>query len=422
MKEDFLHYIWQYSLYKTPLKLSDNTIIDVLFCGEHNHNAGPDFLNAKIKINNVTWVGNVEIHIKASDWIKHNHQNNKMYNNVVLHVVLQNDIAIKHLNGEIIPTVILDYPKNIYEQYLLLVNSKDWIPCQPFINRVDSFTILQWKESLMVERLYQKSKAIKERFVLNNNNWEETFYQSLAFNFGFKVNSAPFEMLAKSLSLKYLLKHKNQLSLIEAMVFGQSGLLPKNSADEYVLQLIKDYTHLKNKFKLKPIDGYIWKFSQLRPPNFPTIRLAQFSMLIYKSTSLFSKIIESKKLDDVNKLFKVKVSEYWQTHYVFNKESVNKQKWLGDSTFQNIVINTIAPFFMLISKIKDNQKYTERALDWLLKLSPEDNNITRHWEQLGVKIDNAFDSQSLIQLKNLYCNKYKCLNCKIGNQVILHTL
>jgi hypothetical protein len=422
MKEDFLHYIWQYNLYNNSLKLDNNTPVDVLFCGEHNYNSGPDFLNAKIKINDVIWVGNIEIHIKSSDWIKHKHQHDKSYDNIILHVVLHNDSNITRENGDVIPTVILTYSENLYSQYQFLMSSKDWIPCQTFINKVDDFTIIQWKESLLIERLQEKSEIIQDRLQQNKNNWEETFYQTLAFNFGFKVNSTPFEMVAKSLPLKYLSKHKNELSLIEAMLFGQAGLLPENSNDSYVLQLIKDYKHLKNKFQLKPIDGHLWKFSQLRPANFPTIRLAQFAMLIYKSSSLLSKITESSDFSQIKKLFNIDVSDYWKNHYVFNKESIMKDKRFGNNAFQNIIINTITPFFILISNVKNQPEYTDKALKWLLLLKPENNKITRYWKQLGLNVDNAFDSQALIQLKNLYCNKYKCLNCRIGNQVMLHVI
>ena len=302
------------------------------------------------------------------------------------------------------------------------MESKNWVPCESFINRVDEFTILQWKDALMVERLHGKAKIIEERFLLNNKNWEETFYQTLAANFGFKTNALPFEMLANSLPISYLGKHKNQLSLIEAMLFGQAGLLPNNPVDDYTIQLVKDYEHLKNKFNLKPMSGHLWKYSRLRPSNFPTVRIAQFASLIYKSSLLLSKVVEADDFMQVKKLFDVEVSDYWHTHYVFEKDSVKRDKKFGDSAFQNIVINTIAPFFMLIANIKKQPEYAVKALDWLLLLNPEQNNITRHWTQLGLEVKNALDTQSLIQLKNLYCNQRKCLSCRIGNQVMRHTV
>jgi len=416
--EYFLHYLWKYDLYSKPLTLTDGTQVDVLFAGEQNNNAGPDFFNAKIKIGDTVWAGNIEIHVKSSDWFKHNHHHDSAYDNIILHIVAQNDTDITRKNGEKIPVAELKSPENIYNQYLFLMQSKDWIPCETFINNIDSFTIFQWKEVLMIERLQDKSAIIEQRFINNNKNWEETFYQSLAANFGFKTNALPFEMLAKSLPLKYLAKHKDQLMLIEAMLFGQAGLLPESPVDEYSKILVLNYNHLKNKFKLNPLNRNLWKFSKMRPPNFPTIRISQFANLIYRSEALMSKIIETEKLTDLKHFFDVETSEYWQTHYTFKKTSSEKIKKLGDSAFQNIVINAIAPFFAFYGKTKNKTVFIDKAVNLLTELKPENNNITRHWEVLGLKPENAFDSQSLIQLKNLYCNKRKCLNCRIGNQVI----
>ena len=270
-------------------------------------------------------------------------------------------------------------------------------------------------------KIQDKAVIIEQRFINNSKNWEETFYQSLAANFGFKTNSLPFEMLAKSLPLKYLAKHKDQLLLIEAMLFGQAGLLPSLPADEYSKNLISNYNHLKNKFKLTPLNKNLWKFSKMRPPNFPTIRISQFAVLIYNSEALMSKIIDTEELTGLNKLFNIETSEYWQTHYSFEKTSLKKTKRFGDNAFQNIVINTVTPFLVFYGKTKNKPEYIEKAVNLLTELKPENNNITRHWEKLGLKSENAFDSQSLIQLKNLYCNKRRCLSCRIGNQVIKHT-
>lgn len=418
MKEDFLHYLWKYCLYNKKLVLADGRPVDIISGGVHNNDSGPDFFNAKIKIDDTIWAGNIEIHVLASDWVKHKHQNDRAYDNVILHVVAKNDKEIVRESGELIPVVELDLPIEIYEQYLYLMNSKSWVPCESFIKKINKFIILEWKEALMVERLEEKSKIIETRLNENNKNWEETFYQSLAANFGFKTNSLPFEMLAKSLPIQYLGKHKDQLSLIEAMLFGQSGLLPENPTEDYTKQLAKDYMHFKNKFSLQPMSGHLWKFSRLRPSNFPTLRLAQFAVLIHNSRALMSKIIEAKKIEDVNQYFELKVSDYWQNHYVFLKESVRKDKGFGIIAFQNIIVNTIAPFFALYARIQSKPEYAEKAIDWLMHLQAEKNQITLHWNRLGLETKNAFDSQALIQLKNLYCNHRQCLNCRIGNQVI----
>jgi hypothetical protein len=421
MKEDFLHYLWKYSLYKKALALADGTSVEVLSAGDHNTNAGPDFFNAKVKIGDTVWAGNVEIHVHASDWLKHKHQKDSAYDNIILHVVAINDVEIKRENGEIIPVLELSVPKNLYEQYLYLMQSKSWVPCESFINKVNEFVIYEWKDALLVERLAHKSQLIEERWHQNNKNWEETFYQTLAANFGFKINSLPFEMLSKSIPLQFLGKHKDDLALIEAMLFGQSGLLPENPGDDYTRQLTKDYVHLKNKFNLQPMSGHLWKFSKLRPSNFPTIRLAEFAALIHKSNALMSRIIEAKNFTELKQYFELEVSPYWHNHYVFEKESPQKIKHFGETAFDNIIINSIAPFFALYARLKNQTAYAEKSLEWLSLLKAEQNQITDHWQQIGLEVKSAFDSQALIQLKNMYCNQRQCLQCRIGNQVLRHT-
>ncbi|PKP10001.1 MAG: DUF2851 domain-containing protein [Bacteroidetes bacterium HGW-Bacteroidetes-4] len=421
MQESFLHYLWKYQLHQQlPLTLTDGRIIEVYSAGEHNHDSGPDFFNAKIKIDDTLWAGNVEIHVNASEWLKHQHQNDKAYDNVILHVVANPDVDIRRESGEKVPVLQLIAPRGVYEQYVYLMQSQQWVPCESFIAKVDAFTILQWKEALLVERLSQKAQQIEERFIQNKNNWEETFYQSLAANFGFKTNSQPFEMLARSLPLIYLAKHKDKLPLIEALLFGQAGLIPENPASNYEKQLEADYRHLAAKFQLKSNSGHLWKFSKLRPVNFPTIRLAQFAALIYKSSSLLSKILEIEKVSDLHSLFTLQASEYWNTHYTFSNESPYKTKHLGNASFYNLVINTVVPFVFFYGKAHRNNAYTEKALSWLTEIPSEKNHIITHWNQLGLEVQTAFDTQALIQLKNNYCNFRLCLNCRIGNQVLRH--
>jgi len=422
MKEDFLHYLWQYSLYSTPLLINSGEMVEVINPGEYNTDSGPDFFNAKLKIGDTLWAGNVEIHVNASDWIKHNHQNNDAYDNIILHVVANNDYQVVRKNGNAIPTLELKAPKNIYEQYLYLMQNNDWVPCEAFISSMDEFTILQCKEALLVERLKDKSEIIEHRFIANNNNWEETFYQTLAYNFGFKTNSQPFEMLAKSIPISYLAKHKDQLSLIEAMLFGQSGLLNIDLSDEYIIQLAKDYKHLATKFSLKALNSSLWKFMRLRPANFPTIRIAQFARLIHESNALFSKLIRANTIGDIQELFSIHASEYWNTHYSFKSISESKPKRFGLSAFYNIVINTISPMLFYYGQQKKQSEYIEKALQYLCEIPNEQNSIINKWADIGIEAKNAFDSQALIQLKNVYCKNRKCLSCRIGNQVIKHVV
>ncbi|MFA6403769.1 MAG: DUF2851 family protein [Salinivirgaceae bacterium] len=421
MQESFLQYLWKYSLYSNqPLSLVGGAPIEVINAGEHNTNSGPDFFNAKIKIGETVWAGNLEIHVRSSDWLKHHHESDAAYNNVILHVVAQHDTEIKRPNGEPLPVLELQAPKGLYEQYLYLMQNNGWVPCEAFIAKIDDFAIFQWKESLLVERLHEKAELINERFTRNNNHWEETFYQTLAANFGFKTNAQPFEMLARSLLLTHLAKHKDQLNLIEAMLFGQSGLLPKKNDDNYTHQLITDFDHFSNKFALKPMSSHLWKFSRLRPVNFPTIRLAQFAALVHSSSSLLSKILDAADYHDLAALFQVKASTFWDTHYVFDKKSPFREKHLGEDAFHNILINTLAPFLFFYGNIRKQPSLTEKAMEWLSKVPPEQNAIIEHWNQLGMKSENAFDTQALIQLKNNYCSHRRCLNCQIGNQVIRH--
>ena len=419
MKEEFLHYIWKYKLFNHNSLMADTgDKIEVLNQGTHNFDAGPDFFNAKIKINNTIWAGNVEVHINSSDWFKHHHQNNKAYDNIILQVVYKNDKQVYRENGEIIPTIELQFDKQLWDKYDSLIGNQSWIACQSEIKAVDSFTIQNWIEKLAIERLEDKSLRIKELLVQNNNSWENTFYQHLAANFGFKLNKIPFELLAKSLPLNYLAKHKNDLLQIEALLFGQGGFLTVPDGDEYYLNLRKEYLYLSRKFELKPLENHLWKFLRSRPGNFPTVRLAQFASLIHKSSALFSKIIETKNIADFYGLFLVTPSKYWEIHYIFNKESHKKEKSIGKSAIDILLINTVVPFLFVYGKAKGIYELQDRAVELFEHIKAEKNSIISQWDKNGIKSLNAYQSQALIQLKNVYCNAKRCLNCQIGNQII----
>lgn len=419
MKEEFLHYIWKYKLYQNKnLKTQNGEKIEILNSGIHNFDSGPDFFNSKVKIGDTVWAGNIEMHIKSSDWILHKHHNNKAYDNVILQVVLINDKDILRTTGQIIPTLEIEFDKELLNNYESLIKNESWIPCRDYLPAVDSFIIQNWLEKLTIERLEQKSVRIMELLKLVNNSWEIAFYYHLARNFGFKLNADPFELLAKSLPLSYIAKHKDNLFQIEALLFGQAGFLNEESDDEYFLNLRKEYLYLQKKFQLKPIEKHLWKFLRSRPVNFPTIRIAQFARLIYKSTALFSKIIETKNVSEYYELFIAKPSLYWDSHYVFNKESVSKSKTLGKSAVDIILINTVVPFLFIYGKSKGISELQENAINLLENIKAEKNSIITNWEDLNIKSLNAFDTQALIQLKNNYCNEKKCLNCQIGNYII----
>lgn len=419
MKEEFLHYIWKYKLYKNGnLTAQNQEKIEILNQGTHNFDSGPDFFNAKIKINETIWAGNVEVHINSSDWFAHNHHKDKAYDNVILQVVYNHDKDIVRTNGQPIPTLEIKFDKKLLNNYESLIKSEYWISCQNDIREIDSFTVQNWLEKLTIERLEEKSERINELLKQTNNGWETAFYFQLARNFGFKLNSDPFELLAKSLPLAYLAKHKDDLSQIEALLFGQAGFLNDESGDDYYERLKKEYQYLQKKFNLKPIEKHLWKFLRSRPGNFPSVRIAQFAMLVYKSTALFSKILETKTINDFYKLFIVKPSDYWENHYVFNKESIKKSKIIGKSAVDIILINTIVPFLFIYGKAKGIQNLQDRSIRLLESLKPEKNSIITKWNDLDINASNAFDTQALIQLKNNYCNPKKCLNCQIGNRII----
>lgn len=421
MTEEFLHYIWKYKLLYNDLKTTEGDSVEILNPGFQNTNAGPDFFNAKIKINDTIWAGNVEIHINASDWYLHNHQNDLAYDNVVLHVIFNNNTNIKRLNGLIIPQLVVDkcFDENIYQNYQNFIHNKNWIPCENLYKDVDEFIVSNWLEYLLIERLERKTLELREIFVRNNNNWEETFYQLLAKNFGFKINSYPFEILAQSLPLTYLGKHKNNEIQISALLFGQSGLLTVEFTDDYPQLLYNEYEFLRKKYKLQPIKPYLWKFLRLRPANFPTIRLSQFSDLIFKSTHLFSKLLECNKLDEIYNLFDVKTHPYFDNHYLFDEKLIlSKQKYLGKSAIDLIVINTIVPILFFYAETKDEKEFQNRAFDFLEKIEAENNSIITKWKKIGAKPQSAYQTQGLIELKNNYCSLKKCLNCRIGNELL----
>jgi hypothetical protein len=421
MTEEFLHHIWKFKLFnQQDLKTTSGDIIEIIKAGSYNSDSGPDFFNAQIKLENTLWVGNVEIHIQSDDWKKHAHQLDKAYDNIILHVVYESKTPVYRVSGELIPTLELKgrIEDKIYQNYLNFTSNKDWIPCEKQISDVPTLIINSTLDRLLLERLERKSTAIIDSLKLTNNNWEETFYQFIARNFGFKTNAEPFELLAKSLPSIYLGKHKSSLLQLEALLFGQAGLLEKHVEDKYLQALQNEYAFLKHKLKLHPIDAHLWKFLRLRPVNFPTIRIAQFANLIFTSSHLFSKIIETTNYEELKKLMNVSVSDYWKTHYTFDKTSKSLSKQLGEESINSIIINTIVPFLFVYGKQKEDEKYVDRALHFLEQTEGEHNAIIKKWNALKFPVKTAYSTQALLQLKNEYCDSKKCLSCNIGNYLL----
>jgi len=421
--EEFLHYVWKLKLFDLKkLTTTDGLPIRLLDIGAHNHHAGPDFTNARIKIGPTQWAGSVEIHKKSSDWIKHQHQEDAAYNNTILHVVYEHDKAIRHPNGDIIPTLELKdrIPSEYIKRYWQLLNNKYWVPCQPQVATNSQLTarLWMWMDRLVVERLERKTATIQAELQQTQNNWEEAFYRILARNFGVKQNTAPFEALAKSLPLLTLAKHKHNLMQLEALLLGQAGFLEEAFEEDYLQQLQGEYRFLRKKYQLHPLKASSWKFARMRPAAFPTIRLAQFAQLIHQSTHLFSKLLEATDVKALKALFDVQIGGYWDTHYRLGQKSRKRKKSLGKGTVDLILINTVAPVLFVYGQAHGSQAHKERAIELLNSLSAEKNSIITKWDDLGLEAKNAFDSQALLQLKKYYCDQKRCLECAIGHKII----
>lgn len=421
LPEEFLQYIWENKLFLSDkTKISTGEVVEIIDVGKRNTDSGPDFFNAKIKIDTTIWAGNIEIHKKSSDWKKHKHQTDKAYDNVILHVVEEDNSPVQRSNNKIIPTLLLKYPEQLGINYKKLLTAKTWIACQNQFHKINPVILQLGFNRLMIERLENKTDEILERLNKNNNDWNETFYQTLAKMFGFKVNAVPFELLAKSVPLQILGKHKSNLFQLEALLYGNSGLLNNQLlGDNYYLQLRNEYTFLYKKYQLKGIESHLWKFMRLRPGNFPTIRISQLAALIHHSHALFSKIIEIENIEKLKDLFRVQASEYWNAHYNFNKPSkLNSKKELGENSINTLIINVVIPFLFVYGEKQNKHYLKNRALEFLEQLPPESNSIITNWGQLGIKSKCAFETQALLQLKNIYCEKKKCLNCQIGVKLV----
>lgn len=436
MREDFLHFLWRTRRFDlSHLQTTDGQTLEIIDFGEYNRlDAGADFMNAKIKISDMTWFGNIEMHVKSSDWLAHKHQHDAAYRNVILHVVYEDDIPIfsPDTEGVQLPCLVMRnrIPEGIFQKYWSLLNNEYWIPCQHHFYKVAEITKDLWFDRLLIERLERKTEAIATALERNRGDWEETFWQFIARYFGSKINADPMEMLAHRVPHLILAKHKNQLFQIEALLFGEAGLLNKDFTDEYPQKLKKEFLFLQKKHNLNaPVDTATWKFSRLRPQSFPTIRLAQLAALVHRSSHLFSKIIaptDKYSVTDLENLFDVKVSDYWHTHYVFDTPSpsnrgsrtVNSEKKMGRDTIDLLLINVIAPFLFFYGSMRQEEAMKDRALELLDTIKPEKNTLTDGWQKLGLPIKNAARSQSVIQQKTEYCDKKQCLNCAIGVAIL----
>ena len=416
MTERLLQYIWQFQYYNNGnLQTAEGEPLQILQSGTYNTNQGPDFLNAKIKSGKTTWAGNIEMHINASDWEIHEHSQDKNYNNIILHVVWNNDGVIA------LPFPTLELQQRVSSillgKYEELMQSALFIPCQQHILKVSPITLVAWKERLLVERLQQRALYIESLLAKNNQHWEETFWWMLAKNFGAKINADAFEKIAQSIPVNVLAKHKNQVHQLEALLMGQAAMLDKNFEEDYPAMLRREYIFLQKKYGLQKVHAPIY-FLRMRPANFPTIRLAQLAALIQQSQHLFSIIKEAIHVADIKKLLSVTANDYWHYHYRFEEQTAYKKKILGEQMIQNILINTVVPVVYAYGYLNNNETYKNKALLWMEQITAEKNSITKGFQLLGVENKSAFDSQALIQLKNHYCNYKQCLQCAVGNQIL----
>ncbi|HNU77396.1 MAG: DUF2851 family protein [Prolixibacteraceae bacterium] len=421
MTEEFLQFVWEQRLFDaSQLVTVSGEKVRVADPGVRNRDAGPDFFNARVKLGKTLWAGNIEIHKNASDWYRHGHHDDDAYGNIILHVVQRNDRPVFRPGGEEIPTLELPFPPRILENYRLLKEATTWIPCQERFHQADRCKLKIGFNRLMIARLQEKTNEITGRLRQNNHDWNETFYQLLARNFGFRTNALPFDMLARALPSSIPAKHRDSLFQTEALFFGQSGLLHEELlGDNYFLELRKEYDFLAAKYHLRSMGGHLWKFLRLRPVNFPTVRIAQFATLFYRSEGLFSAMLEQADLREIRKLFDITASPYWDSHYKFSHPSKKSVKHLGEEATNILIINTLVPFLFVYGELTRTDHLKDRALEWLDQLPAEENAVISRWKALGVEVENAFDSQALLQLKRNFCDRRLCLECSVGTQLII---
>ena len=417
--EQLLHYVWKHKIFPLKeLKTTTGQQVEVIDTGLANTDAGPDFFNAKLKLDGVLWIGNIEIHERSSDWFKHGHHADAGYNSVILHIASEIDMEISRSNGERIPQIQLICPEAVRTNYKQLLETDSYPPCYRIIPSLSPFTAHSWMSALQMERFEQKATLLNERLKRCQGNWEDAFFITLARNFGFGLNGDAFETWAHRLPFRAVDKHRNDLFQIEAIFFGQAGILEDSDGDGYYLRLKKEYTYLQHKFGLIPMDASLWRFLRLRPANFPHIRIAQLACLYHRAYGLLSRIMETETLQGVRDILKGGTSEYWLTHYTFGGSSPSRPKTLSNTSLDLLIINTVVTFLYAYGLHKGNRVLCARAGSFLEELKAENNYITRMWEQCGMKASNAADSQALIQLKKEYCDKKKCLYCRIGYEYL----
>ena len=427
--EQLLHYVWKHKLFPlVELKTTDGKPVEVIDPGLHNHNSGPDFFNAKVKISQTLWVGNVEIHDKSSDWFLHGHDKDQAYDNVVLHVTGKSDVEVMNTAGQYIPQMVLEVPSTIRENYEELLRTDQYPPCYQIIPDLTTLNIHAWMAALQTERLEQKTEAIIRRVKRMNGSWENAYFLTLARNYGFGINGDTFEEWATHIPFSAIAHHRDKLFQIEAVFMGQAGLLDINAIPEryqqealqegYFAKLRNEYLYLQHKFQLTPMNGSVWKFLRLRPQNFPHIRIAQLATLYYERRAGLSQLIACENIEQLRDCLTTSVTPYWETHYTFGSTSCRTEKNLSASSLNLLMINTAIPVLFAYGRYHMKEVLCDRAFDFLEQIKAENNHITRMWQACGLDVMTAGDSQALIQLKKEYCDKKDCLRCRIGYEYL----
>ncbi len=427
--EQLLHYVWKHKMFPLrELTTTDGEVVEVIDVGLHNHDSGPDFFNAKVRIGDTIWVGNVELHCKSSDWYMHDHVHDSAYDNVVLHVAVDVDKEVVNSKGIRVRQMQLDVPAVVQENYRDLLSVDHYPPCYRIIPELSTLTIHSWMSALQTERLEQKTKAIADRATRMNGSWEDAYFMTLARNYGFGINGDTFEQWAAYVPLSAVAHHRDDIFQIEAVFMGQAGLLNMESVpekyreeaskDDYFLRLQTEYKYLAHKFSLSPMDYKRWRFLRLRPQNFPHIRLSQLANLYYERRAGLSVLLEAETVERLQDIMKTHVTPYWETHYSFGSESLPTTKYLSPFSINLLLINTAIPMLFAYGRHTMNDSLCERAVDFLEQLSAENNHIVRMWRECGMKVKTAGDSQALIQLKKEYCDRKECLRCRIGYEYL----
>ena len=421
MSEDFLHYLWRYKNYNTSnLRTVQNNTVEILFVGEPNYESGPDFFNAKVRIDDIVWVGHVEVHVNSSDWYKHGHQNDEAYSKVILHVVFNYDKDVFDIVDNIIPTIELNgrVSRQLQSKYHQLSLSKFPLVCQGMTSGLNGFLTSQWLGRVLVERLESKIMDLNRIHTLTKGSWEQTVFIQLAKNMGFKVNSVPMQLLAEQLDFNILKKKASSIFVLESILFGVAGFLEEKVNSEYHRKLRIEFGFQKKAHGFNVLPLSIWKFGGVRPINFPTLRIAQLAKLIQDQGSIFQFLIYDFETKRVTEKLMIKASPFWDNHFTFHKNSEHRVKIIGLNSINNILINTVSSLLFFYGKELDEPKFREQSIDLLEELPAEINSIVKCWGQNSIKPNSAADSQALIQLTKFYCKDKKCLNCGIGKQIL----